>query len=194
MGDLSAIEQASAFGARDGADGHAVHDAGNEVADGLGVRQAGQNGTVCDLSGAGYGIFVVFFFAQFLDRRDVEAAADLDCQEGYGVYAGDPGHFLYKLIERLGFADAEAFRGLQRFSCGLDDFSDVFFHGICSLDGFYYCAHLGVNCPQGLADFLAELVVCFDGFGDGAELVGLTGCGVTPEVGQVGIRGGLRIV
>ena len=120
------------------------------------------------------------FFAQFLDRRDVVAAADLDRQVGYGVHAGDPAHFLYQLIERLGFADAEAFRGLQRFSGGLDDFSDVFFHGMRSLVLSNYCALLGVNCRQGWPGFLAELVVCFVGFGDGAELGGLTGCGVTP--------------
>jgi hypothetical protein len=31
---------------------------------------------------------------------------------------------------RRGFADAEAFRGLQRFFGGRSDFSDICFHGI----------------------------------------------------------------
>jgi hypothetical protein len=69
-------------------------------------------------------------------------------------------------------AGAHAIRSLQRLFGGLDDFSDIFLHGLRSPDDCFYCALLGVNCPQNWRGFLALLVVCFVWFSDGAEIVG----------------------
>jgi len=94
VGDLRAVEQACAFCAGDGSDGHAVDDAGDELANALGVGQAGHCGAVCDLSGAGDVFFAHLFLAQWLGYVEVGLAADLDGQVGYGVHAGDPAHLL----------------------------------------------------------------------------------------------------
>ena len=62
--------------------------------------------------------------------------------------------------------------GTQAFG-GLYDFSDVFFHGICSLVVYLYCALLGDNYRPGWPDFLMVLVVCFVGSSGDAEIWGL---------------------
>jgi hypothetical protein len=70
--------------------------------------------------------------------------------------------------------------GAPGSSCGRDDFSDVLFHGICSLDSSFYCAPSGINCLQIWSDFLARLVVCFVEFRDGTEIWGLDVAVVVP--------------
>ena len=169
MGDLSAVEEAGAFGAGDGSDSHAVDDAGNELADAVGVGKAGQNGAVCDLSQLGEFLLAHVLFEQFLGFGDVGAIADFDGQIGYGVDACNPAHSLEKLIEGFGFADAEVVGGLDRLPGGVDDFSDVFLHGMCPPDGFFHCALLGINGRQSWRGFLGVYVVCF------VEVLGGTG-------------------
>jgi len=46
---------------------------------------------------------------------------------------------------------------------GWDEFSDVFFHGICPLDDCFDCALLGKNGRQGSPGFLGVYVACFVG-------------------------------
>ena len=150
MSDLSAVKQAGAFGAGDGSERHAVDDAGNELADALGVRQAGQSDAICDLSDAGEFLVAQVLFEHFLGFGVVGVTADLDGHVGYGVHAGESAHFLNQLIEGFGFADGV-----------LDDFSKVFMHGMCSPDSFFHCALLGKNGRQGWPGFLAVYVVCF---------------------------------
>ena len=92
VGELSAVEQAGALAAGDGSDGDAVNGAGDELADALGVRLAGQSGSVCDLSGARQVLFAQVSFAYLVGCGEIRTAADLDGDVGYGVYAGEPAH------------------------------------------------------------------------------------------------------
>jgi hypothetical protein len=77
------------------------------------------------------------------------------------------------LVGRSGGLSDVAQKVPQEFG-GLDDFSDVFFHGMRAPDDCFHCAPLGVNCPQSRADHFSELVFCFVGFRNGAEFGGLT--------------------
>ena len=47
------------------------------------------------------------------------------------------------------------------FSCECDGFSDIFLHGVCPPEDYFYCALLGVNCMQSLADFFGGISVLF---------------------------------
>ena len=69
MGDLGAVEQAGAFRGGDSSYAHAVDNAGDVLADALGVRQAGHRCAVCDLSGAGDVLFADVFSPQWLRCR-----------------------------------------------------------------------------------------------------------------------------
>jgi hypothetical protein len=58
-------------------------------------------------------------------------------------------------------------------SGGRDDFSDIFFHGICPLDVFSHCPLLGNNYRRGWRGFLGVYVVFFVGVLDCWEVFGL---------------------
>ena len=47
--------------------------------------------------------------------------------------------------------------GAPGFSSGLVEFSDIFLHGVCSPEDYFYCALLGVNCMQNRPAYFGEI-------------------------------------
>ena len=82
---------------------------------------------------------------------------------------------LGRFLRRLDAGGAGAEPPLRRCIGGLDDFCDVFYHGIRSPDHFFHGALLGNNDTQGWLNFYARFVVYFVVFSGSAGLVGLTG-------------------